>query len=840
MFLINPYFYAAPSTLLLDLYPSAFVAYSLTRKLRSAYTGAAFKVGRLSDLATLDIGFVNNVVDIAALQTFVGSSTGVIINLYDQSGNGRTTTTASVNPLAPQIIKSGVLVTLAGKPSVELIPNKIFEMPAESASENVSIIAVTQKKSSTTFGLIVATREPQTALFYNGSAGQIYVYSVVGGSFKVSNTAVGANTSVSPQINSLYSGSSVATYINNTLIPIIATSNIGGPTRGFNKIGSGEGGNSDINFSEIVIYNSNQVANQIGINTNINNFYQIYWTGTGTALLDLYPSAAAAYSLRNLSSTYFGPLVRVRRSSDNTEQDFYGLYNGQLDTGSLLAFCGAGNGFVTTWYDQSGNVKNAISTTALSQPQIVVSGVVQLQNNKPTIIQTQAFPNLQYLETTYSFDLATNKLASIFNVGKANTITSGIYYTMRRANLADYTSGLTMVATDGANLNRLQLGRGAGGTSLADTRLLDFYINPTVQSLQSTFISTSNVSIYRNTSSQSLTNTVGTMPLSSWLSTGSGLHNILIGARQYVNSISTPSDPTMIGNYQEYVFYLNDQSTNRVGIESNINTNYDIFTGTGLLDTYPGAAVGYSLRNLTNTYNGPLVRVRRSSDGAELDIYGGASGQLNTTALMTFAGVNTCKIITWYDQSGNGNNASASDPAAASNPTIVNAGVLVISNGKPSLNFIINPLNFLTNIASAANTSIYLVGKSNAANNGPMIGTAGSGCIAGQVNGYYQMNMGATTNLDIYQTGASSADTNFNITSFYYVGSASIYRNNTLIPITTTLTATLSSNTLQNIGNYGGAFSTSGFISEVIIYKANQLSNRTGINGNINTFYTIF
>lgn len=261
---------------LLDEYPSAFVAYSLTRKLRSAYIGAAFQVGRTSDLATLDIGFVNNIVDVTTLQTFIGSSTGVINRIYDQSGNSRHTFSNTTNINLPQIIKAGVLVTLAGKPSVELIPNKEFILPAESAIENVSVVAVTQKKSSSTFGLIVATNQVPTALFYNSNLGQIYIYTMIGGSFKVSNTATGANTSILPQINSLYSGSTVSTYINNTLIPIISTSNIGGTIRGFSKIGSGEGGNSDINFSETVIYNSNQVANQIGINANINSFYTLF------------------------------------------------------------------------------------------------------------------------------------------------------------------------------------------------------------------------------------------------------------------------------------------------------------------------------------------------------------------------------------------------------------------------------------------------------------------------------------------------------------------------------------------------------------------------------------
>ena len=39
-------------------------------------------------------------------------------------------------------------------------------------------------------------------------------------------------------------------------------------------------------------------------------------------LLDLVPGAAAAYSLRSLSNSYAGPVVTVRRSSDNAEDSF--------------------------------------------------------------------------------------------------------------------------------------------------------------------------------------------------------------------------------------------------------------------------------------------------------------------------------------------------------------------------------------------------------------------------------------------------------------------------------------------------------------------------------------
>ena len=72
-----------------------------------------------------------------------------------------------------------------------------------------------------------------------------------------------------------------------------------------------------------------------------------------------------------MNSAYTGPLIRVRRSSDNAEIDIYALYNGELDTTFLLNFTGAGNGFVARWYDQSGNDQNLTQTTAANQPRIV-------------------------------------------------------------------------------------------------------------------------------------------------------------------------------------------------------------------------------------------------------------------------------------------------------------------------------------------------------------------------------------------------------------------------------------------------------------------------------------
>ena len=102
-------------------------------------------------------------------------------------------------------------------------------------------------------------------------------------------------------------------------------------------------------------------------------------------IVDVYSGAAAAYSVRKLRGAYSGPAVRVRRSNDNAEQDIGFTALGNLDESALSTFVGVNSGFITTWYDQSGNSKNAIQTIAASQPRIVNSGVIEKQNNVPIV-----------------------------------------------------------------------------------------------------------------------------------------------------------------------------------------------------------------------------------------------------------------------------------------------------------------------------------------------------------------------------------------------------------------------------------------------------------------------
>ena len=100
-------------------------------------------------------------------------------------------------------------------------------------------------------------------------------------------------------------------------------------------------------------------------------------------LLDAVPGAAAAYSLRQLSNAYTGPVVTVRRSSDDAEEDFKAS---EIDDGTLTAFCGAGDGLVKTWFDQSGNTgRDASQGTAANQPKIVSSGSLVTESGKAAL-----------------------------------------------------------------------------------------------------------------------------------------------------------------------------------------------------------------------------------------------------------------------------------------------------------------------------------------------------------------------------------------------------------------------------------------------------------------------
>lgn len=83
---------------------------------------------------------------------------------------------------------------------------------------------------------------------------------------------------------------------------------------------------------------------------------------TPSLLLDTYPNASVAYSLRKLRTAYSGSAIRVRRSVDNAEQDI-AFSGNDLDTTTMLDF--VGYNLFTYSEDISNGVytKNGLNTT---------------------------------------------------------------------------------------------------------------------------------------------------------------------------------------------------------------------------------------------------------------------------------------------------------------------------------------------------------------------------------------------------------------------------------------------------------------------------------------------
>jgi len=257
-------------------------------------------------------------------------------------------------------------------------------------------------------------------------------------------------------------------------------------------------------------------------------------------LLDLYPNAAAAYSVRKLRTLYTGSAIRVRNSS-NSELDIGFTATGNLDTTALLSHCGAGNGFVTTWYDQSGNARNATQTTAADQPQIVSSGSVILQGSKPTL---KFDGNNDILEAS---GVTTGNPKSIFIPTKFSSIDS-----TERVLFDSITTDQALLFK--AASNAICIGFGSVVTTS--------YNATTNYILYSILHDGSTSNAYVNSTNQFLTNTnLGT----------NAFNGLRIGAVRGTASLFYN------GIISEFVIYGSNESSNRTGIESNINTYYGIY-----------------------------------------------------------------------------------------------------------------------------------------------------------------------------------------------------------------------------------------------------------------------
>lgn len=255
-----------------------------------------------------------------------------------------------------------------------------------------------------------------------------------------------------------------------------------------------------------------------------------------TYLLDDYP-ADAAYSLRLLKADQIdSAAIRVRRDSDNAEQNIGFTSEGYLDTASLKTFVGANSGYVVTWYDQSGNGNDATQSTASNQPRIVNAGTVERVDGHVAIYHNDN--EFLVTATLSTVSQPTTRIA----VGKFDT--TGNYF------------------VDGVSLRQSVGGQAGTSNALIFSGTFDPYTGglDTNKNLYYALFNGASSQLYINGTGLGV-KSVGTQ----------GYDGSTIGAR-------TGGISNLLNGYNlEIINYTSDQSANRTSIESNINTHYSIY-----------------------------------------------------------------------------------------------------------------------------------------------------------------------------------------------------------------------------------------------------------------------
>ena len=286
--------------------------------------------------------------------------------------------------------------------------------------------------------------------------------------------------------------------------------------------------------------------NKKNIGFNGGNYISTQNVNVPPLLLNLFPGASAAYSLRKLDTTYAGSAIQVRRTSDNATQNI-GFVNNVLDVAALTTFLGANTGTVSIWYDQSGNGRNLINATAIEQPIVYAGGPVTF-NGAPYFKLDGVDDRL----VNSGFDPTNAGVLSTFTVALAamSTLNTAVFLQQdqtagsRIGQWARFSSGVSQSIT----FNTAQANFTANGSTVTNS----------VPYVYTTIRRPANVQSYVNGATGVSVATTGT-PIFNAAAT------VYIGRR---------ATEALAGLMSEVVMYPLDQTTTRAAIEQNIRNYY--------------------------------------------------------------------------------------------------------------------------------------------------------------------------------------------------------------------------------------------------------------------------
>ena len=460
---------------LLDTYSGAAAAYSL-RKLRNSYTGSAIRVRRSSDNTTLDVGFdANGNLDTASMLSFVGSNNQALYSEeFDNAYWSKYITTVTPNQTTAP----------DGTMTADLL--------AENTSNNYHTL-------------------------YNATA---------------LSFAVGTSWNVS-----VYVKKGPGTSAPNTIIlgfPSPTTNTFPHPCVLFD-ISSG------------VVLDSSNASNDANFGSSIvdagNGWWRCSVWGTVTAAGNRYQVGVIRFNnnLNTLNTSMY-----VGSTQSNIYIWGYQFQKALNDTSVLTtqpyikttATIAAGNGFVSIWYDQSGNNIDRSNTTQSQQPQIISNGTLITANGKSAMLFDGS--NDQFLQQTPTLS---DNGSTIFNVSKLGAGYSPTNEYPLFGGLAN-----TSVRFSVLNNKWYLINSGTGISSSGDV---------TTNQVLSTVLFAPTDKVRIN----------GSEVISGNVGTGGG--DTYIG-RSWLSKF-------YLGNIQEHIVYLSNKTSDFSGIESNINSYYSIY-----------------------------------------------------------------------------------------------------------------------------------------------------------------------------------------------------------------------------------------------------------------------
>jgi len=239
-------------------------------------------------------------------------------------------------------------------------------------------------------------------------------------------------------------------------------------------------------------------------------------------------------------------------------------------------------------------------------------------------------------------------------------------------------------------------------------------------------------------------------------------------------------------------------------------------------------------------YTGPLLRLRRSSDGVEQDFYqNGSKFTLSTvrcggTAYSTWRGASSVTVVRWYSQDGSGRYAEQT--TVSKQPIFSNSGTDVTLNGNPAMTFDTangRSLTLSTALSGAESWTQMMIGKRNA------LGTALIG-LAGGATGAYLLHW--NTNAAFCRSNSGFLGTFVNDLTFanafwtgIMAGATRVLRKNGSV-VSTSFTSGASVDTFSTLGSWNTTY-TDGQIQFVAIWQSSLNATIATSEGNINTLH---